>query len=215
MSTSNRSYGTCRERGDRPAAYKARGICGTCYSRWQRRRERPPILIGCALCGETRELHANSVSSRYRDVHCPSCAAMLRKIRKPQVWRACGHCGGWVNRPPSMMGAIAFCSRACKGHAKTANQSGHLMHNGYRRIKVRDGRGHRSELEHRHVMAQHLGRPLLPLETVHHKNGVRHDNRIENLELKVGNHGQGSSVADAVEWAQQVLTTYRPDLLAA
>ena len=62
--------------------------------------------------------------------------------------------------------------------------------------------------EHVYVMSRMLGRPLVNGETVHHKNGVRHDNRPDNLELWVSHQPSGQRPEDLLAWADEIYARY-------
>ncbi len=142
------------------------------------------------------------------------CSWECRGLQKrKRVSRSCKTCSAFfeIKECHSKDGRGWFCSRECNWKFDRKTYTGrHVQPSGYvfvsipkdhPLLKEKKQKGIRNcrMPEHRLVMEQHLGRRLLSNENVHHKNGVRHDNRIENLELWTKTQPSGQRNLDLIE----------------
>ncbi len=109
-----------------------------------------------------------------------TCGSVYRRKKRPEAFKECLHCHthfrtnpAYVSRRPNQK--MWFCKRSCFTEHKRLHPSIRIEKGGYIRV------GHKRQ--HRVIMEAFLGRKLERKEHVHHKNGNKSDNRLENLEV--------------------------------
>lgn len=151
----------------------------------------------CTFCGVMKPLtafHCNNRAADRRTSRCITCLLTVRNAAKtkcllplPAYSKNIGRHGfvcAFCKRPfESDVPNRRYCSHSCRGKASfgpnSSRYKGGCIHEGYHQIKIN---GVQYKV-HRLIMESYLGRPLLPTECVHHKDGNRLNNMIENLEV--------------------------------
>lgn len=138
------------------------------------------MKFNCLVCNK----EFNRPPAHLKRVKKPTCSIECRSKRRSvkKINLICENCGISFQRYPShyRKERHQFCSMGCCHTWWTENASGWIHESqGCRYVCI----GGKDILEHRYIMEQHLDRPLDINEIVHHINGDRLDNRLENLEL--------------------------------
>lgn len=176
----------------------------------------------CRTCNEVKDYRsyykANGNADGYEN-QCKPCKNNTRdpetrrravkawrsKRREQGVYGTCLGCAKNLGRNENNPRKDRYCIDCNRGELHQSWKGGYTNSNGY--IIVNIG-GRKTMLQHRKVMQEYIGRELYPDENVHHINGVRDDNRIENLELWSSSQPSGQRIADKVAWAKEILERY-------
>lgn len=179
-------------------------LCDSCYHKewWEKNKPAPKIKqrsLFCLDCDKERERHGRSVK------YCNWCALKRSYQKNPGSLEKRNLQNRNYNRIKKGIDINLPLLTAERG-------KGHLNKHGYR---ILNKQGHPNSstkkgsiAEHTFVMSEYIGRPLKKNELVHHKNGIRDDNRIENLELWQKSHPPGQRLEDKIKWAKEFLEEY-------
>lgn len=132
-----------------------------------------------------------------------------------------GNCENGCDKPIHARGICKNCYRKVNYEEHERERRGAIKHDllpigsirpdtgGYQRIKIDTGHGAKDWVKyHKYLMEQHLGRKLESYENVHHKNGIRNDDRLDNYELWVTKQPKGQRPKDLIEYAIWIIKTY-------
>jgi len=211
-----------------PSQRRKRDYCSSeCYHKERPKNVKPATVLHleCETCGVTFTRAKGKENTRHfcsracylsSDYH-RHLVGEANALRNPdsKVTEPCGFCGKDVTRYVSSRGKVFYCDQDCHANAKRKAQVRQVTAGGYVRIFVgydypgASKSGH--VFEHRKVMQDILGRALIDDENVHHRNGVRDDNRPENLELWSHSQPKGQRVEDKIQWAKDFLALYERD----
>lgn len=178
--------------------------CEVCSSPFLPKRFHPNQKYCSRKCC-TRASHRRryNLSIRNLDLTCIVCDKKFTQKRANNTVYCCSSCKNLAASRKNK----GLCINGPKKHIKG---SGYITTQGYKILSRKHPNSSiRGQiLEHKLVMSNYLGRSLKKHETVHHKNGIRSDNRIDNLELWSSSHPFGQRIEDKIAWAIEFLHQY-------